>query len=207
VSSHSGAQVLRPLEPGVPAVLASRRGTGDLVSCREVGARGGAGRAAVVWRGKWNSAAAAAMASLPGKPRDGGGVRHCFWQGKASTTSRTRRGLPYGAARPAGLHERHLARARPRTGAWPCWAGMQAAPACWARCTASCTGDVPTVLLWSTATRSRRPYTGIVRYNAWQGETRGDAGAHWMAATSPAPAFGFIYPVSKMLNSKKCQLS
>jgi hypothetical protein len=100
----------------VPAVLASRRGTGDLVSCREVGARGGAGRAAVVWRGKWNSAAAAAMAFLPGKTRDSGRVRHCFWQGNASTMSRTRRGLPYGVARPAGLHARRLARARPRTG-------------------------------------------------------------------------------------------
>jgi hypothetical protein len=28
-----------------------------------------------------------------------------------------------------------------------------------------------------------------------------------LAVTSPDPAFSFVYPVSKMLNSKKCQLS
>jgi hypothetical protein len=69
--------------------MASRRGTGDRVSCREVRARRGAGRAAVVWRKKRNSAAAA-MAFLTGKIGTAVVCGSVFGKEKASTTSRMR---------------------------------------------------------------------------------------------------------------------
>jgi hypothetical protein len=51
-----------PRAAGGPAFRAAIRGNDDGDRCREVSARGRAGRAAVVWRGKQGSAAVAAKA-------------------------------------------------------------------------------------------------------------------------------------------------
>jgi hypothetical protein len=158
--------------PGLrPPELAAESGRRQLTTghdgrrCRRIRARGGAGRAALDWCGQVCSAAArrwtAAAAALKRWRRRANEL------GELASRGRGWVGLGHDlkafGARPgqvAALHAREEAAAPVRGHAGPAGRPPRLG---WARCTALCEGDVPTVLSGSTATTPRHRYTGAMR--------------------------------------------